>query len=309
LGGELPLSKRYSLEEIKRKVIDVLKNSDAGLSGVEIAEKIDVNRITLTKYLNVLEAVGLIKRKHVGSVNVWYLAEGVMEFELPIDILDVQQAYMNALFNHSEDEARRIIISVLHSDLDPIKLLSDVITPTLNTADALYTRGRITVTENIYLNNLVMESIDLIKFNSQRDSIKPNAYAVFMSAQGESDVIGPKTTSVAFYLKGWNSYFLGNVASETDLLFDIDLLKFLDKISKTRRGLMIMGIYVMKKEHLMGMGETIKSVRSKLGKNMFVLTEGKAFEEEVSEEGVDFHAVNLISAVEWAEELYKKVKW
>jgi methanogenic corrinoid protein MtbC1 len=232
-----------------------------------------------------------------------------MEFELPIDILDVQQAYMNALFNHSEDEARRIIISVLHSDLDPIKLLSDVITPTLNTADALYTRGRITVTENTYLNNLVMESIDLIKFNSQRDSIKPNAYAVFMSAQGESDVIGPKTTSVAFYLKGWNSYFLGNVASETDLLFDIDLLKFLDKISKTRRGLMIMGIYVMKKEHLMGMGETIKSVRSKLGKNMFVLTEGKAFEEEVSEEGVDFHAVNLISAVEWAEELYKKVKW
>ncbi|MGH9909631.1 MAG: winged helix-turn-helix transcriptional regulator [Nitrososphaerales archaeon] len=306
------MSKRYSLDEIKRKVIDVLKDTDAGLSGVEIAEKIGVNRITLTKYLNVLEAIGLVKRKQAGSVNVWYLAHGVTEFELPIDILDVQQLYMNALFNHSEDESRRIIINVLHSGVDPIRLLSDVITPTFNTAGALYSRGRMTVTETTFINNLVTESIDLIKFNSQRNDIKPNAHAVFMSAQGESYVIGPKMTSVAFYLKGWNSYFLGNVASETDLLFDIDLLKFMNKISKTRRGLMIMGISVMGKEHLKSMGETIKSVRSKLGKNMFVLAEGEAFntEDQVAVDmGADFHAKNLVAAVEWAEELYKKVKW
>lgn len=308
------MSKRYSLEEIKRKVIDALKDIDTGLSGVEIAEKIGVNRITVTKYLNVLEAIGLIKKKKAGSVNVWYLAGGVTELELPIDILDVQRLYMDTLFSHSEDEARRIILNVLNSGVDPVKLLSDVITPTLNAANELYSRGRMTVTETTFITNLISESINLIKFNSTRDDVKPNTYAVFMSAQGELDTIGPKMTSVAFYLKGWNSYFLGNVASETDLLFDIDLLKFLNKISKTRRGLMIMGISVMQKEHLQGTGETIKSVRSKLNKNFFVLAEGRAFdtkeEHELAEEiGADFYAKDLMSAIEWAEELYNKVKW
>ena len=305
------MSKRYSLDEIKHKVIDVLKDIDTGLSGVEIAKKIGVNRITITKYLGILQAIGLVKKKEAGSVNVWYLAKGVTEFELPIDVLDVQQLYMNALFNHSEDEARRIIINVLHSGVDPMKLLSDVITPTLKTAEELYNRGRMTVTETVFITNLINESIDLIKFDSSRDDIKSNTYAVFISAQGESDTIASKMTSVAFYVKGWNSYFLGNVASESDLLFDIDLLKFLNKISKTRRGLMIIGISVMQKEHLQSTSETIKSVRSKLGRNMFVLVEGEAFNAEdviANDIGADFYAKNLSSSIEWAEELYKKVK-
>ncbi|MFQ5940746.1 MAG: B12-binding domain-containing protein [Nitrososphaerales archaeon] len=306
------MSRRYSLDEVKRKVIDVLKDINTGLSGIEIAERIGVNRITLTKYLSVLEAIGLIKKKQAGSVNVWYLAKGVTELELPIDILDVQQLYMNALFNHSEDEARKIIINVLHSGVDPIKLLSDVLTPTLNAANELYSRGRMPVTETVFITNLIDDSINLVKFDSQRDDIKPNAQAVFMSAQGEPDTIGGKMTSAAFYLKGWKSYFLGNVAAETDLLFDIDLLKFLNKISRTRQGLMIIGISVMKKEHLQVTSETIKSVRSKLNKNMFVLVEGEALDTEeklANDIGADFYAKNIVSAIEWAEALYNKVKW
>src|SRR5574341_842345 len=132
------VSKRYSLDEIKRKVVDILKDSDTGLSGVEIAQKTGVNRITITKYLSVLEAIGLIKKKKAGSVNVWHLEHGVTDLELPIDILDVQRLYMNALFNHVEDEARRIIINVIHSDMDPTRLLAEVLTPALNAARELY---------------------------------------------------------------------------------------------------------------------------------------------------------------------------
>lgn len=306
------MSRRYSVEEIKRKVIDALRDVDTGLSGVEIAEKIGVNRITVTKYLNILETLGLIKKKTAGSVNVWYLAEGVTELQLPLDILEVQQLYMNAIFNHSEDEARRVIINVLHSGLDPIRLLSDVIGSTLDTADELYSRGRITVTERTFLTNLVSESIDLVKFNATRSDLRANAHAVFMSAQGESNVIAPKMTSVAFYVKGWNSYFLGNVAPETDLLFDIDLIKFLNKISKTRRGLMIIGVSVAEEEHLKSTGETIRSVRAKLEKNLFVLVEGFALKSDgelATQIGADFYAKDLASAVNWAEDLYRKVKW
>jgi methanogenic corrinoid protein MtbC1 len=306
------VSKRYSLEEIKRKVVDILKDTDTGLSGVEIAEKTGVNRITITKYLSVLEAIGLIKKKKAGSVNVWHLEHGVTDLELPIDILDVQRLYMNALFNHAEDEARRIIINVIHSDIDPVKVLAEVLTPALNTAGELYSRGRMTVTETMFVTNLIAESLDLIKFNAEREDVKPNAYAVFMSAPGETHVIGPKMASVAFYLKGWHTYFLGNVASEVDLLFDIDLMKFLDKIWKTERGLMVIGVSAMLREHLKGVGETVKSVKSKLGKNVFVLAGGEAFSKEdelTASVGADFYAKDLYSAVDWAEKLYGKIKW
>ncbi len=306
------VSKRYSLEEIKRKVVDILKDADTGLSGIEIAQKTDINRITITKYLSVLEAIGLIKKKKAGSVNVWHLEHGVTELELPIDILDVQRLYMNALFNHAEDEARRIILNVIHSDMDPVKVLAEIITPALNTAGELYSRGRMTVTETMFVTNLITESLDLIKFNAKREDAKPNAYAVFMSAQGETHTIGPKMASVAFYLKGWHTYFLGNVASEVDLLFDIDLLKFLDKIWKTERGLMVIGVSAMLKEHLKSVGETVKSVKSKLGKNVFVLAGGEAFSTEdelTASVGADFYAKDLYFAIDWAEKLYGKVKW
>ncbi len=306
------MSKRYSLEEIKRKVVEILNDADTGLSGIEIAAKTGINRITITKYLSVLEAIGLIKKKKVGSVNVWHLEHGVTELELPIDILEVQRLYMNTLFNGIENEARKIIVNVIHSDVDPIRILAEVITPALNTAGELYSRGRMTVTETTYVTNLISESLDLIKFNAERGEIKPNAYAVFLSAQGETHTIGPKMASVAFFLKGWDSYFLGNVASEVDLLFDIDLLKFLNKIWKTQRGLMVIGVSVTLKEHLKGVGETIKSVRSKLGKNVFVLAGGEAFtteDELTASVGADFYAKDLYSAVDWAEKLYTKVKW
>lgn len=308
----MQVSKRYSLEEIKRKVVDVLKDADAGLSGIEIAEKTGINRITITKYLSVLEAIGLIKKKKMGPVNVWHLEHGVTELELPIDILDVQRLYMNALFNQAEDEARRIIINVIHSSIDPIRIIAEVITPALGTANELYRRGRITVTETALVTNQILESLDLMKFNSERAEVKPYAYAVFMSAQGEKHITGPKALSVSFYLKGWNTYFLGNVASEVDLLFDIDLVKFLNKMWKTQRGLMVMGVTVNMKEHLKAVGETIKSVRSKLGKNVFVLANGEAFSTEdelTTSVGPDYFAKDLHSAVDWAEALYGKVKW
>lgn len=305
------MSKRYSVEEIKRKVIDVLKDIDTGLSGVEISEKLGINRITVAKYLDVLEAIGLIKKKKAGSVNVWYLAEGVTEFELPIDLLDVQQLYMKSLFDHSEDEARRVIINVLHSDINPVRILSEVLAPTMNTAEELYNRGRMTNTERTYLSNLINESIDLVKFDAKRSGVKGNADAVFLTAQGETNSVQSKMAAVTFYIHGWNSYFLGSVGAETDLFFDIDLMKFIDNISDVQRGLLIIGISVMNREHVPGTGELLKSIRSKISKNMFAFAHGEAFEgeEDATNMGADHYAGDLRSAIEWADDLYNKVKW
>ena len=48
----------YVAEEIREKLISILKDSDSGMSGVEISKKINVNRITMIKYLKVFAAEG-----------------------------------------------------------------------------------------------------------------------------------------------------------------------------------------------------------------------------------------------------------
>ena len=47
------MGRGYSTEEIREKLILTLKDSETGMSGVEISEKIGVNRITMSKYLKV----------------------------------------------------------------------------------------------------------------------------------------------------------------------------------------------------------------------------------------------------------------
>jgi predicted transcriptional regulator len=53
----------YNFEEVKQKVFSALSENYAGLSGIELASKTKINRMTLTKYLNLMLAQGLIRKK------------------------------------------------------------------------------------------------------------------------------------------------------------------------------------------------------------------------------------------------------
>jgi len=55
------MARGYQTEDIKEKLVDVLSNSKTGLSGLEISERLSVNRITATKYLNVFAAECVVK--------------------------------------------------------------------------------------------------------------------------------------------------------------------------------------------------------------------------------------------------------
>ena len=53
----------YNFEDVKQKVFSALSQNYAGLSGIELASKTKINRMTLTKYLNLMLAQGLIRKK------------------------------------------------------------------------------------------------------------------------------------------------------------------------------------------------------------------------------------------------------
>jgi len=61
------MTRGYQTEEIKEKLVDLLSSSKIGLSGLEISERLSINRITATKYLNVFAAEGFVKQKNIGK--------------------------------------------------------------------------------------------------------------------------------------------------------------------------------------------------------------------------------------------------
>ena len=56
--------RRYTVDEVKRRIINVLQSDNIGLSGIELARKTGINRMTITKYLDLLHAIGLIKKRN-----------------------------------------------------------------------------------------------------------------------------------------------------------------------------------------------------------------------------------------------------
>ena len=53
----------YNFEEVKQRVISTLSQNYAGLSGVELSTNTKINRMTLTKYLNLMLTQGLVRKK------------------------------------------------------------------------------------------------------------------------------------------------------------------------------------------------------------------------------------------------------
>ena len=90
----------YITAEIREKLISILKDSDSGLSGVEISKKINVNRITMIKYLKVFAAEGLLRQKNIGTVILWFLEPGQESFVFPDVYLKIISQYLELLIKN-----------------------------------------------------------------------------------------------------------------------------------------------------------------------------------------------------------------
>jgi predicted transcriptional regulator len=296
--------RRYTLEEVKRKIIDVLQSNGTGLSGVELSNKTGINRMTITKYLDVLYTIGLIKKKKVGSVNVWFLETGVTEFEFPINYLEVQQKFMNAIMIGDQNQAYRIIVNIINSNIEKIRILTDVILPSVNTLNELYNRGRMGVTERISILNIISEIVDLLKLNLRPEKMKPNAHAI--SVVGSEDrICYAKIGAVGLQILGWDSSYIGNVEHYIDPFFDIDFQRYVTKVWNNKKGLMIIVIYSSGESSLRFLSATIKSIREKLKGEVKMVLMSTAELLSISETtGADYVAKDVQSLIEWTENQY-----
>jgi predicted transcriptional regulator len=65
----------YTLKEKSRKIIDFLKINDIGVSRNKIAQSLGMHSNTINKYMDELEAIGLVSKKKLPKKTLYFLNE------------------------------------------------------------------------------------------------------------------------------------------------------------------------------------------------------------------------------------------
>jgi hypothetical protein len=293
--------RRYTLDEVKRKIINSLQDNPTGLSGVELASTTGINRMTLTKYLNILATMRLIKKKRLGSINVWFVEPGMVEYEFPLNYLEVQQKFMNAIMLGDGNQARNILISVINSNIELLKILTDIVVPTVNTVNELYSRGRLGKTERIHLLNLILELIDLLKFTIQTGNFKRSASWFFVAA-AEDRIYHAKIGALALQILGFRTLYIGNVEQHIDPFFDIDFQRYMVKLCDNNKGLLIICIYSSSEGSLRFLYSASRAIKAKLKAEVrIVLFTTPELRNPMESLGADYVVNDLTALIDWAE--------
>ncbi len=294
------MARGYQTDEIKQKLVDVLQDSKTGMSGVEIAKKLGVNRITITKYLNVFAAEGLIREKKIGNVNLWFIEEGAEQFQFPDDYFKVKTKFIDYLTGGSEHHAYNLIRSCLHSDGTVQKIMAEIITPAIESTQKLYKDGKIGNSEEKQLSKIVSNSVQMLNLITAEENPKKN---VIVLAADAKSILLSDTTAATFHSDGWKVSSLGDMSSAIDVLFDLDLQKFLDKVWKQKTGIMIVLVFSDSEEGLNFFSEAVNSVKGNLGKQLFLVLCGKVGKK--TEMTADLISEKPLDIIQWCQTIFE----
>ncbi len=223
--------KRYNLSDIQKEVIELLRNNNP-MSSTEISKKIGTNRITISKYLDILYFQKIINRKKIGSVNFWFLDPGIVNFDTKDEnYIELQQKLIISLINGDKEISQNIILSILNKQINLKKIIIDICLPVLNTLFELHNRGKIGKTEKIHLITNLTESLGLLRNCNviHESSIHRNVLLVIVA--GDDDSL-PICSIINIYAKKIkiNSTVIGNVEKYIDPFFDIDFQRYINKL-------------------------------------------------------------------------------
>ena len=262
----------YDVSEVKFRLIKLLRDSKTGISGVEISERLGINRVTMTKYLNVFSAEGIISEKSIGNVNLWFVHEGTEQFQFPDDYFRVQEKYIDYVTNYLESTVYNLIRNCLNSGINVTRLMTEVILPAIPHIQKKFDDGKIGKAEEQLIKNIMLKSIQIISISSQNPENEKNV--IIISADSQS-TLEAQAASAVYHSQGWNTFFLDDMSSSIDVLFDLELTKLLSKIWKSKQGLMIIVVFSQTEEGLKFFSESFFSVKGKNDDNLHLILSGK----------------------------------
>ena len=294
------MARGYDEEEVKARLINLLSDSKTGLSGVEISAQLGINRVTMTKFLNVFAAEGIIKQKNIGNVNLWLIEEGTEYLKFPDDYFRVQEKYLEFLTKGSESAVYNLTRNCISSNANVTTLMTEVVIPSIIQINSLFDAGRIGKSEQQFLNGIISKSIQVI--NLGHFNQESNKNVIVLSSDSQS-ILYAEAASAAFRSDDWNVFSLGDMSFAIDVLFDLDLKKMLTKIWKSKQDLMIIVVFSSTEEGLKFFSESFDSIKGKNEKNLLLVLSGKVGKKVKIKS--DLLTEKLDDIIQWSQTKYE----
>ena len=296
------MARGYDVSEVKFRLIKLLRDSETGISGVEISERLGINRVTMTKYLNVFSAQGVIAEKNVGNVNLWFVHEGIEQFQFPDDYFRVQEKYLEYVIKYSDFQVNNLIRSCINSDVNVTKLMTEAILPAIPQIQKYFDEGKIGKAEEQLMKSIISKSIHLVDLEIKNPKNEKNV--IIISADSQS-ILEAEAASTAYHSNDWNIFFLGDMSSSIDILFDLELIKLLSKIWKSKQGLMIVAVFSETEEGLKFFSESFYSVKGKNDENLHLILSGKVGKKIKLKS--DLQTEKLEDIIQWSETKFENI--
>ena len=293
----------YLAEDIREKLISVLKDSDDGMSGIEISKKINVNRITMIKYLKVFAAEGLLRQKNIGNVTLWFLEPGQESFVFPDDYFKITSRYLELLVKGNEEQIYSLIRNCLNSGAAVNRIILEVIYPTIDHIHDLYDSGKIGAAEQNLLRTTISKSLSI--FNQIPIVLNQKKNVVVIAADPESTLIA-ESASASYHSDGWNVSHLGDMSSAIDVLFDLDFQKLVGKIWKQKPGILLVVIFSQTSEGLTFFADSINPNKKKSDKFMKLALCGNISKK--TKINSDFLSDNIDDILDWSNTVSENIK-
>lgn len=297
------MGRGYSTEDIRQKLISSLKDSDAGMSGVEISDKIGINRITMAKYLKVFAAEGLLRQKNIGNITLWFLEPGQESYNFPDDYFKIASHYLDYVIKGTEDQVYSLIRNCLHSGAAVNRLIFEVILPTVESVKKMYDDGKIGTAEQNLLRTTISKSLQI--FNQLQMVSESKKNVVVMAADTQSLLLS-EASSAAYYSDGWRVSHLGDMSSVINILFDLDFQKLIGKVWKQKPGVLIVVVFSQTDEGLNFFADSINPIRKKSGKNMKLVLCGKTSKKTKIDS--DLLSEKLEEILQWSKTIFENMK-
>ena len=297
------MGKSYHLDELREKLTEILRDSKMGMSGVDISKKIDVNRITMAKYLKVLSAEGFLRQKNIGNTTLWFLESGQESFRFPNDYFKVASQYLEILIKGSEEEISSLIKNCIHSEASVPKLIIEVINPAISQIQSLFDQGKIGNSERKFLESIISTSLQILYHIPTE--LNPKKKVIVLSGDSEN-ILFSQAAATSLHSKEWDVINLGDMSSSINVLFDLDFQKLVNKVWKQKSGILIIAVFANSKERLTFFADSISPLRRKIGKKMNLILCGKV--EKKSKFDCDLQTEKFDDVIQWSETKFENLK-
>ena len=290
------MGRGYISEEIWARLVAVLEDTEIGMSGVDLSNKLGVNRSTMTKYLQIFAAKGLISQKNIGNVTLWSLESGQETYDFPADYFRARSIFLEFLLQYSESRVQTLIKNCLSSGASVQKLISEVFLPTVYSIGELFEEGKIGSSEQKLMQNIISNSLQL--FNHIPTNPNSKKTIIVISADLTSNIIS-EAASASFRSRGWSVFHLGDMSSAISVLFDLDLQKLLGKISRPKSGFLAVVVFSDTEEGLKFFSDSVYSLKQKSRKPLKLILCGKSGKKTRVKS--DFMSEKFNDIVQWSE--------